>query len=194
MMRATDEKQYVQEVCEIIVRNCGYQMAWVGYARQDEGRSVEPVAWAGLEEGYLQTVRITWADTERGRGPSGTAIRTGRAVVCNNFLNDPSFGPWRQEATKRGYASSISLPLMTEGEAFGALMIYSDQLMLIDEFQNHFNMLWIRENKAGVSDRLAIETLRFVADECKKHIHPHKVIQESSHTDQAVCSEKAMNS
>lgn len=74
------------------------------------------------------------------------------------------------------------------------VMIYSDQLMLIDEFQNHFNMLWIRENKAGVSDRLAIETLRFVADECKKQTRPHKVIQESSHTDQAVCSEKAMYS
>jgi hypothetical protein len=73
-------------------------------------------------------------------------------------------------------------------------MIYSDQLMLIDEFQNHFNMLWVRENKVGVSDRLTIETLRFVADECKKHIRPHKDIQESSHTDQTAYSEKAMNS
>ena len=126
LLRATDEKQYVQEVCQIIIKDCGHRMAWVGYALEDEDRTVEPVAWAGVEEGYVRIARITWADTPRGRGPTGTAIRTKEVVVCNDFVSDPRFAPWRSEALERSYASSISFPLLAEGRAFGALMIYSE--------------------------------------------------------------------
>ncbi|MGE5610847.1 MAG: PAS domain-containing protein [Bacillota bacterium] len=127
VMRASDEASFVREVCQIIVRDCEHRMAWVGYAREDEEKMVEPVAWAGAGSDYVQTTHITWANTERGRGPSGTCIRTGKPYVCNNFATDPRFAPWRDEAAKRGYASSISLPLLAEGKAFGALMIYSEQ-------------------------------------------------------------------
>jgi PAS domain S-box-containing protein len=125
MMRATDEPQYLQEVCRIVVEDCGHAMVWIGYAEDDEYKSVRPVAWSGFEEGYLETLKITWADTERGRGPTGTAIRTGKVSMCTNLLTDPAFEPWRDEAIKRGYASSIVLPLMTDGRAFGAITIYS---------------------------------------------------------------------
>ena len=33
--------------------------------------------------------------------------------------------PWRAEALKRGYASSISIPLIVDSETFGAIMIYA---------------------------------------------------------------------
>ena len=35
--------------------------------------------------------------------------------------------PWRAEALRRGYASSIALPLMFRGEAFGALTLYAEE-------------------------------------------------------------------
>ena len=41
------------------------------------------------------------------------------------MLTDPVFKPWREEALKRGYASSIVLPMMSDHKAFGALTIYS---------------------------------------------------------------------
>ncbi len=128
MMRAVDETQYLQEVCKIVVEDCGHAMVWIGFAEEDEGKSVRPVASAGFEEGYLETLQITWADTERGRGPTGTAIRTGRPSACPNMLTDPKFEPWRQEALKRGYASSLVIPLMAGEKAFGALSIYSREL------------------------------------------------------------------
>jgi hypothetical protein len=43
---------------------------------------------------------------------------------CRNILAEPAFLPWREQAIKRGYASSIALPLMSEGRALGALTIY----------------------------------------------------------------------
>ncbi len=125
MITATDEMQYLLEVCRIVVEDCGHAMVWIGYAEQDEGRTVRPVAHSGFEEGYLETLSITWADSERGRGPTGTAIRRGKSCVCANLQQDPKFLPWREEALQRGYASSAVLPLMDEERAFGAISIYS---------------------------------------------------------------------
>jgi PAS domain S-box-containing protein len=144
VMYAADECRYMEEVCRIVVGDCGYSMVWIGFAEDDEGKMVHPVAYSGFEEGYLNTLKITWADTERGRGPTGTAIRTGRPAACSNMLNDPRFEPWRKEAIKRGYASSIALPLMAGGKAFGALTIYSkepdpfseDEVKLLAELTN----------------------------------------------------------
>jgi PAS domain S-box-containing protein len=136
MMRATSEAEYLAEVCKIVVQDCGHAMVWVGFAEDDPHKTVRPIASAGFEEGYVETLRITWADTERGRGPTGTAIRTGKPSGCANILTDPRLAPWREEARKRGYASSLVVPLLESRDAvarrpypraLGALTIYSRQ-------------------------------------------------------------------
>jgi signal transduction histidine kinase len=125
MMRVQSETELLQQFCQIVVDDCGHAMVWIGYAEEDEAKSVRPVAYAGFEEGYIDTLKITWADTARGGGPTGTAIRTGKPSSCRNMLTDPKFEPWRAEALKRGYASSIVLPLLAGGKPFGAVTIYS---------------------------------------------------------------------
>jgi PAS domain S-box-containing protein len=127
MMRATSEAGYLGEVCKIVVQVCGHAMVWVGFAEEDEAKTVRPVASAGFEAGYLDTLRISWAETERGQGPTGTAIRTGKPSHCRKMLTDPAFAPWRAEAVRRGYASSLVVPLLEAGKAFGAVTIYSQE-------------------------------------------------------------------
>ncbi len=127
LMRAEEELAFLEEVCRIVVQDCGYAMVWIGYACDDEDRSVRPVAHAGFSGGYLETLTLTWADREQGRGPTGTSIRTGKPILCTDMLTDPRFEPWRDEALKRGYASSLALPLLDAGRAFGAVTIYSTQ-------------------------------------------------------------------
>ncbi len=95
MARAADEKEFLAEVSRMIVDVGGYRLAWIGFAQEDEKKSVRPVAQAGFEDGYLENVDITWAETKKGRGPTGTAIRTGKPAVCKNILKDPEFAPWR---------------------------------------------------------------------------------------------------
>lgn len=127
MIRAEDESLYLQEVCKVIDKDCGYAMVWIGYAEDDQAKTVRPVTYSGFEEGYLETLKISWADNERGRGPTGTAIRTSKTCFCRNMLTDPVFEPWRKEAIKRGYASSIALPFLSDDKAFGSLTIYSKE-------------------------------------------------------------------
>ncbi|MFA5117286.1 MAG: ATP-binding protein [Candidatus Omnitrophota bacterium] len=127
MIRAENESDYLHDVCKIVIEDCGHSMVWIGYAEQDGSKRVRPVAQAGFEEGYLKSVNISWADTESGRGPTGMAIRTGKPSFCRNMMIDPNFEPWRQEALRRGYASSIVLPLISDNAAFGAINIYSKE-------------------------------------------------------------------
>jgi len=127
LVRATEEFELLRSVCRILVEVGGLRMAWVGYKVLDREKTVQPVAQAGYEDGYLEQINITWADSERGRGPTGTAIRTGTISSNRDILTDPKMAPWRTEALRRGYASSIALPLMSHGEAFGALALYAEE-------------------------------------------------------------------
>jgi PAS domain S-box-containing protein len=124
-LHAENEIELLHDICRIVVETGGYRMAWVGYAENDTGKSVRPVAQAGFENGYLETLMISWADVERGRGPTGSAIRTGKPCSTKNILLDPEFELWRQEAIKRGYTSVLSLPLKANDKVFGAWSIYS---------------------------------------------------------------------
>jgi PAS domain S-box-containing protein len=125
LVRAENETDLLNQVCESLVKEGGYRLAWVGFAENDEGKTVHPVAHAGFEEGYLQIANISWAETERGQGPTGRALRTGNIEVARETLADPTFALWREEALKRGYASSITLPLKSKGRVLGGIMIYS---------------------------------------------------------------------
>jgi PAS domain S-box-containing protein len=125
VIRAKEESDLLHNICKIIVEVGGYRLAWIGLAEQDEKKTVRPVAQAGYEEGYLDTTNITWADTERGRGPTGVAIRTGKPSINRNVLKNPDYAPWRAEAIKRGYQSSIALPLIAGDQTLGALNIYA---------------------------------------------------------------------
>jgi PAS domain S-box-containing protein len=142
LVRAEDEQTLLNDICSIICDEAGYDLAWVGYAEHDDFKTVRIMARAGTEDKYLSTVRITWADTERGRGPAGTAIRTAEVVYIEDTVTDARLIPWREHALKRGYHSTVALPLKDEtGCAFGVLVIYSlepnafspDEIRLLEE-------------------------------------------------------------
>ena len=127
MVHTESESDLLNDVCRIVVEDCGYPLVWIGFAEEDEEKTVRPVAQAGFEGGYLESIKVTWADTDEGRGPTGLAVRTGTPDICQNILTDPRMQPWREQALKRGYLSSIALPLRTNGRVFGALTIYARQ-------------------------------------------------------------------
>ena len=167
LMHATDENTLTQEVCNIIVHDCGYALVWVGMAENDKNKSVRPVAYAGFDKEYIDQLNITWADKPRGRGPTGTVIRTGKPYICRNMNLDPKFEPWREQATKRNYTASLVLPLSSfEGKTFGALNVYSketdpfteEEIKLLTELANDFaygiEMLRLRKEKDAAAVQL----------------------------------------
>ena len=147
LIHSTDENELLQKICNIMVETGGYRMAWVGYAEHDKEKSIRPVAEAGLDDGYINSARVTWADVPLGNGPTGTAIRTGQPCIIRDIRQEPKFKPLLTQALERGYASVQSFPLKSDGKVFGAITIYS-------EIPNAFNMQE-SELLAGLVDNLA---------------------------------------
>jgi len=128
VLHTNDELKLLRDVCRIMCSVAGYHMAWVGTVVQDEAKTVRPVAWSGVEDGYLAKADITWADTELGQGPTGTTARTGKSTVIADYANDPIGQPWRTRAYQRGYRSSAALPLLGPGgEVYAVLTVYGSR-------------------------------------------------------------------
>jgi len=127
LMRSENEQDLLDDLCKTICDTSGYRMAWVGFAEHDAAKSVRPVAQHGFTKGYLEGIHISWANTKQGGGPTGTAIRTGKTQVNKDFATNPRMAPWRDDALKRGYHSSIALPLKIGASDQGCLAIYSDE-------------------------------------------------------------------
>lgn len=157
LLHATDESQLLQELCTLIVEDDLYSFSWIGFAEHDASKTVKPVAFCGFEEGYLDLLNVTWSEQERGRGPTGTAIRSGEPSVFKS-ISIPDFKPWQEAAEQRGYASVIALPLIADDQAFGALTIYS---LTVDAFNNEEVKL-LNELAANLS--FGILALRYRAE------------------------------
>jgi PAS domain S-box-containing protein len=129
---AATEKALYDAVCRVLVESGGYAVAWVGIAEHDQRRTVRPVAHAGPGEAVADN-DIVWADVEHGRGPTGTAIRTGKPAFSPRTADDPALAPWRAAALGRGLASSIALPLSFAGRVFGSVTVYAREPEAFDE-------------------------------------------------------------
>ncbi|MFC5303373.1 EAL domain-containing protein [Azospira restricta] len=125
LVRATDEAELLAAVCRQIVDIGGYRLAWVGFARHDAARSIEPVAHAGSDRDYIDALGLSWGDDAARHGVGGVAIRDGRPAVARFIASDPAFAFWRDDALARGLASCAALPLRSRQGTLGTLSIYS---------------------------------------------------------------------
>ncbi len=129
LMRVEDERELLLEICRLAVDVGGYRMVWVGYARDDEQRSIVPMAHAGHEEGYLSQARLTWDENvPMGQGPAGRTIRSGQMVVAEDVQRPEHSFYWRRAAMNRGLRSLICLPLRSGTRTFGLLALYSGEV------------------------------------------------------------------
>lgn len=167
LLHAVDEQGLLDDICRLIVETGGYRMAWVGFAEEGPGQPVRPVSMAGAGGNYLTQITISWGDNEFGHGPTGRSIREGAVVINRDFLSNAAVTPWRAAATAHGYRSSVSLPLLDGGRAFGALTIYSaaadafydEEVKLLEELANDLafglNTLRSRRRREQAEERLA---------------------------------------
>jgi diguanylate cyclase (GGDEF)-like protein/PAS domain S-box-containing protein len=128
LIHMTDETKLIKEICRIIVDIGGYKMAWVGYAEDDEYKSIKPKAYYGHAGAkFLDQLKLSWSDKQtNGLGPGGKTIRGGMPVVVGNLMLDPTY-PAKEAAYEQGYRSLICLPLKTKDNVFGFLAMYASE-------------------------------------------------------------------
>ena len=133
LVHATSESELLREVCRAIVDKGGYRMASVGYPQHDHEKTIAPKAWAGVEEGYITSIKHTWADTEQGQRPIARAIRSGKVEIARGVGDDPAFAGVKDLVAKPGYAANIALPLLDGKNVIGAMSIHALEADAFDD-------------------------------------------------------------
>jgi len=160
---ASQPEEILQKTCDAAVLYGGFHMAWTGILNEKTGK-VKPVAQAGHEDGYLKDIDISDRYIPTGRGPTGTALREEKSVICEDIANDPRMEPWRSRALVHGLRSSASIPIRLRGNVAYVFILYakepffftSDQQQLLEEIGTHISF---------ALDTLELETERNRAEE-----------------------------
>jgi diguanylate cyclase (GGDEF)-like protein len=96
---------------------------------------VKAVAWAGDEGGFLQLARPTADVKQQGNaGLSARAIESRKPAICNDIEADGGDAMrYPKEALERGLRSAAALPLVIQGKAVGALVLYAAEAGFFDD-------------------------------------------------------------
>jgi len=168
LVHASSESVLLGEVCRVIVEVGGYRMASVGYPQNDPEKTIQPVAWAGVEDGYLTAARHTWADNERGQRPIARALRSGKVEIARGVGDDPAYAPVKDLVARPGYASNLALPLLDGNKIIGAMSIFASEADAFDDAE----VLLLQELTEDLAYGIATFRMRAERDRIA-HAHEH---------------------
>lgn len=131
LIRAADEQTLAEQICQIMVNNGGYRMAWIGSPVMDQHCSIRILAQAGECSGYLERSQLSWADVPSGRGPTGTAVRTKKTQVSRE--DSGTMAGSKIEAGQLGYFACVAIPLAGPNGVFGVITLYSNDSAAFDD-------------------------------------------------------------
>ena len=125
ILRAQTREELFQLVCQGAVSGAKFSFTAVGLARANED-FFEIAAVAGPTSDRASTLKFSpRADLPEGRGLTGTAYRTGRPAVSNDYQQDHRSGPWR--GMQNGSQSGAAIPLLVDGNSVGFILFMSQE-------------------------------------------------------------------
>ena len=130
LVQAETEEEIDHTVCELLTDNDRFAFAWIGTADSRDG-SLEPRAWAGAEQGYLDSVSMP---IERSNAePAGRTAATREVTTIPDVAERLHREEWRKEALTRDYLSVLSVPLAYDELTYGVLTVYAEAQNAFDE-------------------------------------------------------------
>ncbi len=131
VMFAADEAELLQHLCDGLVQEGRYALAWIAFASGDEEGDVGIDFSAGTTDYLYDEIVSSSASRPTGLGPTGTALRTGVTQVANDLANQPLYGPWRERAKQFGLSSAVAIPFHPGRR--GVLTVYDHHIVAFDE-------------------------------------------------------------
>ena len=127
LIRATDETSMAQSICETIVGQGGFRLAWVGLGERESHPKLRVLGRAGAAAPYLDEAPLTSGDESVPDGPGAAAIRTGETSIVRDIWTAAVSSEWRRLASKYGFASAVGLPLRRGERTIGTLALYAGE-------------------------------------------------------------------
>ncbi len=176
VIRAVDEQALLDAICRTMVNAGGYTHSWIGYAMDDPGKSVRPMAKVGFLDGNFGIDQVSWsADRLEGQGVFGQSIRSGQPAIIRNAQQSPLFMAAWSEATKLyHYNSLLGIPLRVEGKIIGAIGFYSSESDRFDPQEVEL----LSEVASDLSYGIAVIRLRLERDQAQAQLEQSNRILE----------------
>ena len=130
LLNITNEEDLCNEVCRILTKVGGFQLAWIGKVVDN---SIAAVACSGYPVEYVQQLKLMTDSNKAGYGPTSKSIMEGKKHIYNDYFTDIDTHPWREAAMKSGIKASANFPIKLNNKTIGSLTVYADS---IDYFQN----------------------------------------------------------
>ncbi len=126
---ATDRDQLFQKVCQVLVDDGGFRMAWIGWHCTDLDR-LEPVAAYGddgsLVPSLLAIDQGQSPASDRSVGLAAIALRSHQPYICNDALNDPATSAWRGAIAHGKFRALAHFPIWADDAVAGVLNVYAE--------------------------------------------------------------------
>jgi len=124
IIRAQDIDSLYQNVCKAAVNEALFAMNMIVTPDDNGGfRGIAMMGDATLETGPLQI--SAHADSPRGQGLVGNALREGTAMISNDYINDKRALPWREQLIEKKLASAAAFPLFQRKQVVAVMLFYS---------------------------------------------------------------------
>ena len=170
LVRSNDRDDLISGVCNAIVNQPPYILAWVGLAMHDDLKTVQVIGTHGAAADYAKGIDVKWSpDTPTGQGPTGLCIQTSLPVLISDTDSDSRFSPWKERAKPYGIRSVIAVPIKDhEPQAIGALTVYANLPSAFGEIETQLFESLAKEIGFGLA---AIEKQRLLDKEVKEREH-----------------------
>lgn len=167
LVRSNNRDDLISGVCNAIVNQSPYILAWVGLAMHDNLKTVQVIGSHGVAADYAKGIDVKWSpDTSAGKGPTGQCIQTSLPVLILDTENDPRFLPWRERSKPYGIRSVIAVPIKDhEPQAIAALTVYANLPNAFGEVEIQLFESLAKEIGFGLA---AIEKQRLLDEEIKE--------------------------
>ena len=131
IVRVKNPEAMLEAACRIAVEKGKFRMAWIGMINP-KTQMLEPIAYSGLVDGYLDHVKIDVRDSDHGTGPAARCMRSGEHAICNDIEHE-LHRSWKDDAIRIGYRSMAAFPLRVDDKTIGVFSMYASELAFFDE-------------------------------------------------------------
>jgi PAS domain S-box-containing protein len=181
IVRTADERVLCESTCRIAVEQGQLKMAWVGEI-DPKTNSFLPFASVGIDDEYLEFLKVSTAGGAWRGGPAGRTLRENCPAVSHDIASDPCMMTWREHLLKRGCRSVATLPLALGENRRGLVTFYAAE-------PNFFNqdevtlLVSLAENLSFALDSIRKERLRLKAEDAlrKSEAHYRLLFYDSPH-------------
>ena len=133
-----DEASFFEHLCDIVVEHF-VKFAFIGFYIKSINKII-PVYYSkksaedNIYIDYLKFLEIPLDESDiSSKGPIITCFKTNSVVIIEDIEKDPRMVPWKEEALKRGFRSSATLPVRKNGDVIGVFEMYADEINFFQE-------------------------------------------------------------